>query len=231
MEYSDHRLVSLSEQLLYTVKIQSETGDLLYTLQKIQQGDLLASLKTDQEKLVFWINLYNAFYQIIRKEELVDKKDIYKARIINIAGHQFSLDDIEHGILRKYRYKYSLGYLSNPFTKKMIKDLAVDELDWRIHFALNCGAKSCPPIAFYRLRTIDAQLEMATSSFLTDETTVDKANKSVKVTALFKWFKNDFGGREGIKQILTNYLGTDLSQYRIEYADYSWDDDLNNFTV
>jgi hypothetical protein len=229
MEYTDHPLVGLSERLLYAVKVQSETQVLVESLKKVTEEDLLSALKDDQEKLVFWINLYNAFYQIIRTEELVDKKDIYKSRIINIAGHDFSLDDIEHGVLRQYRYKYSLGYLTNPFTKKMIKDLAVDKLDWRIHFALNCGAKSCPPIAFYRLSSIDAQLEMATSSFLNNETTTNEKSKSVEVTALFKWFKNDFGGNDGIRQILTKYLDKDFSEYTLRYADYSWDDNLNNF--
>ena len=230
MEYTDHPLVGLSEQLLYAVKIQSDTAEYVESLKTVSDSDLLDLLISDQEKLVFWINLYNAYYQIIRKDQIVDKKEIYKSRIIDIASHLFSLDDIEHGILRKFRYKYSLGYFANPFTSTMIKNLAVDELDWRIHFALNCGAKSCPPIAFYRLSSIDTQLEMAASSFLNNETTVDQEAKTVEVTALFKWFKNDFGGDDGIKSILSKYLDADFSTYSLIYSEYSWEDDLNNFT-
>ena len=40
--------------------------------------------------------------------------------------------------------------------------MAVDVIDFRIHFALNCGAKSCPPIAFYSYDKINDQLDLAT---------------------------------------------------------------------
>ena len=76
---------------------------------------------------------------------------IYKGLIL-------SLDDIEHGILRRYRQKYSLGYLPQFWVNNTIKKLAVHEMDNRIHCALSCGAVSCPAIAFYDAENIDAQL-------------------------------------------------------------------------
>ncbi len=190
---------------------------------------VLQTLHNDQLKKTFWINLYNAFFLILRKERQLSKPKIFRGKLINIAGHLFSLDDMEHGILRKYRHKYSLGFLGNIFTPGLIKQLAVEKVDYRIHFALNCGAKSCPPIAFYNPENLDDQLDMATQSFLEAESEFDDYNKVVKTTALIKWYFADFGGNKGIKSIFLKQLNKDLKDYSIKYQDYSWEEDLNNF--
>lgn len=140
------------------------------------------------------------------------------------------MDDVEHGILRKYRYKYSFGFFTNFFTSKFIKENAVNKLDYKIHFALNCGAKSCPPIAFYNSKDIDTQLEMATQAFLEVETKFNDQEKIVYTTALFKWFYADFDRKKGIRKILTSQLGKDLSNYKINYNAYSSEEQLNNFS-
>jgi hypothetical protein len=70
------------------------------------------------KKKTFWINIYNAFYQILREKEKVDKQIIYKKKLFKIADTMFSLDDVEHGILRRYRYKYSLGFIADLFPPK-----------------------------------------------------------------------------------------------------------------
>jgi hypothetical protein len=124
-----------------------------------------------------------------------------------------------------------LGYLANPFTSKLIKDLAVDELDYRIHFALNCGAKSCPPIAFYKVKNINGQLDLATQSFLEGDTAFDEENKVVHTTALFQWFAGDFGGKKGIRKIYQQQLDKNISDYSIKYKEYSWEEDLGNFVA
>ncbi|MBC7510955.1 MAG: DUF547 domain-containing protein, partial [Ferruginibacter sp.] len=54
-----------------------------------------------------------------------------------------------HGILRRHGWKYRPRYFTNPFTSKLIKQLAVFKIDFSIHFALNCGAANCPAIKFY----------------------------------------------------------------------------------
>lgn len=220
---------TLSEQLLLTVKKQQDTSALQKELAQIPLPTLKTALAEDDRKKAFWVNVYNAYYQILRIEQGMDKPDIYRKRAFTIAGEPFSLDDVEHGILRKFRYKYSLGYLANPFTSKLIKNLAVDELDYRIHFALNCGAKSCPPIAFYKVKNIDSQLDLATQAFLEGETDFDEEKKAVHTTALFQWFAGDFGGKSGIREIYRHQLDKDISDYKIKYKEYSWEDDLGNF--
>lgn len=222
---------TLSEQLLLTVKKQQDTTAFQEEMANISLPELKTALVNDDQKKAFWLNIYNAYYQILRIEKKMDKPDIYRKRSFTIAGEPFSLDDVEHGILRKFRYKYALGYLSNPFTSKLIKDLAVDELDYRIHFALNCGAKSCPPIAFYKVKNINGQLDLATQSFLEGDTNFDEENKVVHTTALFQWFSGDFGGKKGIRKIYKNQLDKDISDYSIKYKAYSWEDDLGNFVA
>jgi hypothetical protein len=140
-----------------------------------------------------------------------------------------SLDTIEHGILRRNRFKYSLGFFGNLFTRPFVKNHMVDEIDYRIHFALNCGAESCPPIAFYNVDKLEMQLDMATQSFLEGETSYDDHDKVVLTTSLFKWYYGDFGGRNGINAIFSKQLGKDISSYGIKYTDYSWEDQLGNF--
>ena len=106
----------------------------------------------------------------------------------------------------------------------------VDRLDWRIHFALNCGAQSCPPIAFYKVDQLDAQLDLATSSFLQSETSIDHDRKTIHLSKLFRWFAADFGGKSGIRKILADRLDTTISGYQLIYKPYNWDEQLGNFS-
>jgi len=221
-------LEKLSENLLLKVKLKEESTELQSALSSVDFEVIKEQIKTDNQKKTFWINIYNAYYQLLRKQGY-NKPEIYKEKLFSIAGDKYSLDDVEHGILRKYRYKYSLGFLPNLITSKRIKSLAVEGIDYRIHFALNCGAQSCPPIAFYNSDRIDAQLDLATQSFLESESERDEEKKVLQTTALFKWFLGDFGGESGIREIYEEQLGWDVSGYAIKYRAYSWEDDLENF--
>ena len=154
---------------------------------------------------------------------------LFSERIIQVAQAQFSLDDIEHGILRRYRWKWSWGYLSNPFATLLIRNLAIQQIDFRIHFALNCGAKSCPPIAFYTVKKLDEQLDEAMYSFVVSETTIDRNNKIIKTSKLLYWYRGDFKGTNGIKRILSKIFELDLSNYKILFNQYNWEMLLGNY--
>lgn len=228
MEF-DKIIISISEQLLLNVKTGEATDSLEYSLLRLDVKDLTESLTTDNARKTFWINVYNAYFQILSVREKRTKPAIFRNKLVDIAGKKLSLDDIEHGILRKYRWKYSLGYLPQLFPSKLIKQLAVSSVDFRIHFALNCGAKSCPPIAFYKTESIDKQLDLAALSFLQNETIIDEEKKIVTVTKLMQWFKGDFGGNDGIKKILSGYLKRNFTDYSIRFNNYNWEVQLNNF--
>lgn len=221
-------LPKLSEKLLLAVKLGEDTRAIENQLAN-QELETLKTLGNDDLKKTFWINIYNTWFQILRKRENKTKPEIYRERLFTIAGNLFSLDDVEHGILRKFRYKYSLGYLANPFVKSLIKELAVEEIDYRIHFALNCGAKSCPPIAFYNAENISSQLDLATASFLEGETEIKTEKKEIHITTLFKWFLGDFGGMKGVRQILEEKLSLSTQGYKLVFTPYSWDEHLDNF--
>ena len=196
----------LSEKLLLQVKMERPTFELIHSLKEYSFERLNSSLESDDKKKAFWINIYNAFFQILRKEKKLYKPVVYTKKDIPIAGHLFSLDDIEHGILRKYRYKYSLGYFPNLFITSHLKKLAVSKIDYRIHFALNCGAKSCPPIASY-----------------------SPEKKEIHVTRLFLWFLGDFGGWEGIKKILDEKLNIKTKGMKLIFKKYNWEETLGDF--
>ena len=219
----------LSEKLLMAVKMGQPTDPFADQLASYPFDRFCEYFINDDRKKAFWINAYNAFFLILRLQKKLQKPTIYRARSINLAGQFLSLDDIEHGILRKYRFKWSLGYLPDPFAPKVTKKLAVATMDYRIHFALNCGARSCPPIAFYAPEKIESQLELATLSFLENETAVFPEKKEIHVTRLFLWFLGDFGGRRGIKKILKEKLKIKMNGHKLVFKAYDWEEELNNF--
>jgi hypothetical protein len=225
----DTTLLKLSEDLLYNVKTEEPTAKFEYDLAEINLQQLIDGLNNDDAIKTFWINMYNAWFQILASRDKLKRPEIFTDKKINIAGKNFSLDDIEHGILRKYRWKYSMGYLPKFFPGKLIKQLAVSAIDYRIHFTLNCGATSCPPIAFYSYEYIDKQLNLATKSFLSSETEFDDRRKEVRVTKIMDWFRGDFGGKKGIKKIIKEVLQKDVNDYTIKFKPYNWDGALHNF--
>lgn len=222
-------LQQLAADFLLLMKKQEEADRILEKLASIPSSNLGSALRTDEDKKAFWINCYNAFFLYLRREKGIDKPVIYRERLCKIAGEVFSLDEIEHGILRRYRWKLSLGYLPKLFTPSRIKKLAVQKLDFRIHFALNCGAVSCPPIAFYSAPQIEAQLEMATLSFLENETSYNAQKDEISFTRLGLWYKGDFGGKSGIRRIVKQYLDLGTPKSQIIFMDYNWEENLNNF--
>lgn len=223
-------LPELSGKLLLHVKKQEDTSIIETLLENISIERLTDELNTDDSKKCFWINIYNAYYQLLAVKFNQTRGDVFKIKYIKIARNQFSLDEIEHSILRKYRWKFSLGYLPNIFVSVLIKKLAVNTIDYRIHFALNCGAVSCPPIAFYKVKQINTQLENAMFSFIEAETEIDETKKTIQISKLMLWFKGDFGGEKGIKQMLEYVFGKPLNDYKISYKEYNWDKSLANFS-
>jgi len=222
-------LLSLSERILEKVKKGESSLDVEQMLSMLDKQQLLEGLADDAAKKTFWINIYNAWYQLLATREQLKRPEIFTSKVILIAGTRFSLDDMEHGILRKYRRKYSMGYFPSFFPGKLIKSLSVEKIDYRIHFALNCGAVSCPPILFYSYDNIESQLDQATRSFLLSETVIDDEKKEASVSKILDWFRGDFGGKEGIRNIIGGVFEKNIGNYHIKFKDYDWSAKLNNF--
>lgn len=223
------KMLHLSEELLYAVKTEAVSDSLETALSSLKMNDVIAGLSNDNAKKTFWINIYNAWFQILSIRQKKNNPEIYTEKIITIAGHLFSLDDIEHGILRKYREKKSLGYLPQFLPPRLIKQLAVSAIDYRIHFTLNCGAKSCPAIAFYTCEKLEQQLNLATNVFIKSETTADTLKKELYTSKILQWYKGDFGGTKGILALLSKTLQQDFTGYTIKFTEYDWTAHLKNY--
>lgn len=231
--YSSNTLVNLSQQFVYAVKTGASITSQLDNLKNIPYPTLLNDLKSDEEKKAFWINVYNGFSQMSLKEkpdQFDDRSTFYKAKQVIIADKLFSFDEIEHGILRRSKIKWALGYLNNLFPSKTEKQLRVGKIDFRIHFALNCGAKSCPPIAFYDSDKLDVQLNLATSSYLVGEVEYNSLSNTIYLPAIMNWFRQDFGGKKGMYSILKNNgILLQTMNPKIKFKKYDWTLYLNNY--
>ncbi|XP_077979261.1 uncharacterized protein LOC144434637 [Glandiceps talaboti] len=227
-----------------------KTSD-IFTAYKIMTQDLI-DVNLDSfnrtQKMVFFINIYNALtiHGLIECDSLpasvLDVRQFWHTTAYNIGGHVFSLDDIEHGILRGNRPHPAANDPHFPSKDARLKYVITD-VDPRIHFALVCGAKSCPPINVYTEKNLDQALNLATTNFVEQETLVNMKFKEIELSRLFQWYRTDFGVDEleavrwtlkylcedkvyGIEVLL------DVLQYeggvRITYRDYNWQ--LNEFS-
>ena len=224
-----NKVLILAEELLRSVKNGTSSELPEKGLAELEYAELAEQLVDDAHRLVFWINVYNAYFQILRKQTGLTRPRIFTKRAIHLAGGYWSLDDIEHGILRRYRYKYSLGYFANRLTPQRVKKLAVNNIDYRIHFALNCGAVSCPPIVIYKLTDLEEQLNQSSQSFMLAETIIDQEKKTARVSRILFWFMKDFGGLHGIRTLLAEVFQLPAERFRIKFNKYSWTDKLDNF--
>jgi len=216
----EHESFSRSAKIILSQYLNGEKysiNDLVEFLENVQSFDL-ASLDNDGDKKAFWINVYNGLtnYQIVKnqlKKSVWEKEDFFTDELLKIGDFRFSLDAIEHGILRKNgpRKKDKPKQFSDEDSRLK---LMLKNMDFRVHFALNCGSVSCPPIAYYSEVKIDEELSLAESSFSSSEFVIDHANKHIECSAIFVWYRPDFGN---------HYLNDSvLSQYTVNERPYVW---------
>ncbi|MGQ0738086.1 MAG: DUF547 domain-containing protein [Bacteroidota bacterium] len=230
---SSNKLVQLSQEFMYAAKTGDSTITFINQLNSLPYNDLLNQLQSDEEKKAFWINLYNGYTQALLRQDPDKYKNrgrFFNSKQINIAGKQFSLDDIEHGILRRSKIKWSFGHLNKLFPGKTEKQMRVNELDYRLHFALNCGAKSCPPLAFYNPENLNPQLELATHAYLKSEAEYNAATNTLKLPAIMGWFRRDFGGKKGMIQLLQDKkIIPAKARPKIIFKSYDWTLYINDY--
>ncbi|MBC7557212.1 MAG: DUF547 domain-containing protein [Chryseobacterium sp.] len=205
---------TLSEEILSIAKCEGDSTLLRRQLFYIRQSKLEKSLDTNDLRKTFWINIYNAFYHIISKET-VDSDIIFTLKRIKIARSLLSLNDIEHGILRKNKFKMGFGYVTNPFYSDFIKALAVKELDYRIHFALKSICLKNLTIDYYDSDIINEQLQKITKKIIKSETHFDINLKSITTSKFLFSYHRDFGGLRSIKKLLQTTLEKDIKGYTL----------------
>ena len=193
-----------ARQLLERVRRGQPTEPHLRALADFEEHELTL-LRTDRETaLAFWLNIYNAAAQLLleRRPKLFESRwRFFRTTAVTVAGIDLSLDDIEHGILRGEQSKYGLGYLPRLARSRIGPEYRLTA-DPRIHFALNCGAASCPAILAYNLESVDRTLDGATESHWEQTVTYDADRGRVRVPRVCLWFIGDFGGPSGLRAFL-----------------------------
>ena len=197
---------------------------------------LIQLSKTDPEKisnkndkLAFWINVYNAFtLKLIVENYPVESindlhtggliigqllgKTVWHKEWIKIGGKTLSLNNIEHDIIRKE--------FNEP----------------RIHFALVCAAFSCPPLRFEAFEgfKLHEQLDDQAKMFFNDKNKnqFDIKTKTAKLSKILDWYDEDFGknDEEVLKYVaqflpdeISENINKNLSQWDIDFLSYNWD--------
>lgn len=181
---------------------------------------------SDQEKIAFLVNAYNA----ITLESIIDQKPlkgsikdiwgVWNGKKHLVMGQSITLDTIEHEILRK------------------------DFQEPRIHAALVCAAISCAPLRPepYTGEQLDQQLDAQVRQWLASRgVKIDRAQERVSISSIFDWFgedwqagysaSNKFVGSDKERAVL-NFISTYMSpedkdylvqgQYKVDYLEYDW---------
>lgn len=169
-----------------------------------------------KEQFAFYINAYNAWtiklilsgYPGIRSIKDLGSlfKSPWRKKIARIDGDVITLDNIEHDILRP-RFK-----------------------DPRIHFAVNCASKSCPPLRSepYQRDVLDLQLTEMTEAFINDPERNRLQGNTLYVSSIFKWYSEDFNHdivgffMEYARGELGETLREHAKEIKVEYLDYDW---------
>lgn len=179
-----------------------------------------STLKTDPEKMAYWLNTYNilAIHTVLENYPIKSIRDagslfspVWKHENLKIEGRALSLSFIEHEILRP---------MGDP----------------RIHAGIVCASSSCPALLRtpWKASSLDTQLDDAMRTWLSDERKglrVDLDTGEVWVSRILKWFSDDFAGEAGVQLMLIQYAPAEQSawlrknrnQYSVKYFPYDWD--------
>lgn len=172
-----------------------------------------------QSEMAFWINAYNALtlegiLQLYPTKSIKDHApdasgyNIWDDFKLPVGGQEYSLNDIEHKVLRK------MG-------------------DARIHFAIVCASKGCPQLAqrAYFAESLDQQLSNSTRLFFQtpEKFSYDLQRGQLGLSPIIQWFGEDFGRTDGERlQYLSQFMPAGAAQLAasgsatITYLDYDW---------
>lgn len=170
----------------------------------------------DADRFAFYANAYNAWtIKLILMnypgiESIKDTGSLlrspWKKRFVKLEGREMSLDEIEHDTLR------------------------AEFKDPRIHFAVNCASKGCPPLYHepFEGQILEDQLNEITRRFINDPARYRLEGQTLWVSKIFDWYGGDFDDdpvgffllyAEGdLKAQLTRQRG----QLQVDYLDYDW---------
>lgn len=175
-------------------------------------------LPSNDHRLAFWINAYNAFVL----KGVIDEYPIKSVLDVGWLPHSFF-------IRKTFKTKHgniTLRELENKKLREVFQEP-------RVHFAINCASMSCPKLLTetYKADKLEQQFEMQASSFINDKSKnyLDKENRILSLSSIFKWYKDDFiQNGEKIEAYIARYLNPDDAEFirnnkvTIKYLDYNW---------
>ena len=165
---------------------------------------------SDNRKKAFWINAYNAYtlklildhYPLKSITSISIKGNTaWKSPIAKVGGKVYTLDQIEHDILRKTLF------------------------DPRIHVGVNCASISCPKLSnkAFTEDNIDTELDRLMTEFINHATNNLYAKKHIEISQLFNWYKDDFKKKGSIIDYINGYAKTPVkANAKIRYLEYNW---------
>ena len=181
--------------------IKSEPAELEALVKQFSSFELNGKDAAFQK--AFWINAYNLFVirAVVAKYPVRSPKDIpgfFDRQLQVVAGEKMTLNELEKKkILRVYE-------------------------DPRVHFALVCAARGCPPFpeeAFFPDR-VEEQLEQVSQQAINDPNFVRRSETEISLSPIFRWYATDFGS---IKNFINRYLQEPVDkQTPIRYYAYDW---------
>lgn len=194
---------------------QQDRQQLQAYLDQLSKGIPNEKTWTREEQLAYWINAYNAYtvklivdnYPLKSIKDLNSKiaiptvNTIWDDKFFTLGGQKYSLNNIEHDILRK----------------------KFDEP--RIHFAVNCASVSCPKLRneAYTAEKLERQLEQQTKEFINDPSKNRITANSPKVSSIFDWFGGDFKKNGSVISFLNRYANTKINpNAKLGYMNYDW---------
>lgn len=165
---------------------------------------------SSNKKKAFWINTYNAYtikiilnnYPLKSIRDIkIDGKTAWKIPFVKVGQKRYTLDQIEHEILRK---KFN---------------------DPRIHVGINCASVSCPRLWNFAFTedNIASSLDNLMKVFINDTTRNKISKKNVALSEIFNWFSKDFIKNGTIISYLNTYAAIKISEKAsIKYLTYDW---------
>ncbi len=173
--------------------------------------------------LAFWLNLYNAGALTLAADTIeADESSVlrvpgaFDTPWAIIDGEWLSLNDIEHGKIRRFR-------------------------DPRVHAALVCGSASCPTLRHEPFDdTVSSQLDDQMRTFLAaGGADVDRDSGTLRLSRVFLWYGGDFvrpgrmptwlpARRRDLVRAIARWLPADDADWvlastpDVEFATYDW---------
>lgn len=165
---------------------------------------------SSNKKKAFWINTYNAYtikiilnnYPLKSIRDIkIDGKTAWKIPFVKVGQKRYTLDQIEHEILRK---KFN---------------------DPRIHVGINCASVSCPRLWNFAFTedNIAYSLDNLMKVFINDTTRNKISKNNLEISEIFNWFSKDFMKNGTIINYLNTYAAIKISEKAsIKYLTYDW---------